>query len=141
MPILGPSAIRDIFGLGAGITTDPLSYIEPKWFRYSLWSGRLIDIRSRLLAGDKLVHDSFDPYVFVRDAYLQNRDKQIEENHGSYLEYQCTHLSPEYIEKHARRCGAYSNTQESIAADNTSSQDTVNVTVQTPTKPAATPPQ
>ena len=37
------------------------------------WVIYQVDNRSRLLDADQQVFESFDPYVFVRDTYLQNR--------------------------------------------------------------------
>jgi phospholipid-binding lipoprotein MlaA len=37
----------------------------------------LIDTRADLLPADKLVDKAFDPYIFVREAYLQKREGLI----------------------------------------------------------------
>ena len=36
-----------------------------------LWT---LDTRASLIGPDELVREAFDPYLFVRDAYLQNRE-------------------------------------------------------------------
>jgi phospholipid-binding lipoprotein MlaA len=38
----------------------------------------LIDVRASLLPSDKVVREAaFDKYVYIRDAYLQNRRSEI----------------------------------------------------------------
>ncbi|MCH7834233.1 MAG: VacJ family lipoprotein, partial [Proteobacteria bacterium] len=34
---------------------------------------RTIDVRARLLPAEKLIEDSQDPYITLRESYLQNR--------------------------------------------------------------------
>ncbi len=43
-----------------------------------LWT---IETRAALIGPDEIIQDAFDPYLFVRDAYLQNREFLI--NGGS----------------------------------------------------------
>ena len=38
---------------------------------------RAVDIRSRLLDFDRIVQMQVDPYLFFREAYLQNRQRAI----------------------------------------------------------------
>jgi len=38
-----------------------------------------------LLAGDKIVDQAFDPYVFVRDAYLQRRAYLVKEGKEEHV--------------------------------------------------------
>ena len=74
LPILGPSTVGDTVGLLAQyelFTVYP--YIYPWYLRWSMLSLYFIEIRQQLLPTDKLVDEAFDPYVFVRDAYLQHR--------------------------------------------------------------------
>ena len=46
-----------------------------------------VDLRAQFLAADALIEQSFDPYVFVRDAYLQTRAKLIADNLKPYQSY------------------------------------------------------
>jgi phospholipid-binding lipoprotein MlaA len=78
LPILGPSTIRD--GIGMWIDFKRLlvyPYIPSSETSYALLGLNIIDIRTQLLPTDPLIDKSFDPYVFVRDAYLQNRSYLI----------------------------------------------------------------
>lgn len=73
LPFLGPSTIRDTAGLYPDYHADPLSYYDNDPERYQLWALRLIDLRAGLLELDPQIQESFDPYAFIRDAYLQRR--------------------------------------------------------------------
>jgi phospholipid-binding lipoprotein MlaA len=78
VPFFGPSTIRDTAGWF--VDWNYLSvwpYIHPKEARYGLYGLRLVHKRACLLPADKLIDDALDPYVFVRDAYLQKRDADI----------------------------------------------------------------
>lgn len=78
VPFFGPSTIRD--SIGWFVDWNYLSvwpYIEPKSLRYGLYGLRLVHKRALLLPADKLIDESIDPYIFVRDAYLQKRECDI----------------------------------------------------------------
>lgn len=75
LPFIGPSTMRDAIGLPIDyLILTPWIYIEPPALRNSIGGLYLIQRRAALLLGDKLVEQAFDPYVFVRDAYLQRRE-------------------------------------------------------------------
>jgi phospholipid-binding lipoprotein MlaA len=73
LPFIGPSNPRDGIGLVADQFADPRHYIERDVIRYSIQGVRLIDRRARLLDIDQTLREAFDPYAFVRNAYLQRR--------------------------------------------------------------------
>lgn len=78
VPLFGPATIRDSIGWAVDWRYLSIwSYLEPDSVRYSLYGLRLIHKRMELLAADKLIDDSLDPYLFVRDAYLQKRAADI----------------------------------------------------------------
>jgi phospholipid-binding lipoprotein MlaA len=78
-PFLPPGTARDFFGVNVvGYATSPWTYVQPDWVSYSAVALNIIDQRAGLLPTDKLVDQAFDPYLFVRDAYLQNRAAKIE---------------------------------------------------------------
>lgn len=76
LPLLGPSTFRDTFGRLGDTYTDPLRYWEElsERQRYILTALKIVDKRADLLAVEGLLNSSSDPYVFVRNAYLQNRE-------------------------------------------------------------------
>lgn len=79
LPFFGPGTARDQFAFFVNYQLLSIwPYINPLWVRYSIYGVKLINDRAQWLAADKLVDEAFDPYVFVRDAYLQHRNMQIQ---------------------------------------------------------------
>ncbi|MBS4096232.1 MAG: VacJ family lipoprotein [Sulfuricella sp.] len=74
LPILGPSSFRDTLGRVADWQVDPLTQHPEVAERNWGVAVKLEDVRARLLDTDQVLDDAaIDPYVFVRDAYLQRR--------------------------------------------------------------------
>ena len=73
LPILGPRTVRDALATPLNIAADPLIWYDNSAVRDRLYFWRLIDVRHGLLAGDALFEQSADPYITLREAYLQNR--------------------------------------------------------------------
>ena len=73
IPLLGPSDVRDGLGRVVDIYTGPTHYVQNKPIEYSLYAVSLVDTRAGLLSLDDTLKNVFDPYAFVRDAYLQRR--------------------------------------------------------------------
>ncbi|MDR2219190.1 MAG: VacJ family lipoprotein [Methylobacillus sp.] len=84
LPFLGPSTVRDAGGLAVdSYAFDPIYYVNDVPARNSALAVKFVDRRSQYLpASDLLDEAALDPYAFMRDAYLQRRDRQIngEEN-------------------------------------------------------------
>ena len=79
-PIFGPYTVRDGIGsLTVDYYANPRSYTK-FWVNTGLWLMRGVDRRARLLPLDATVQSAYDPYAFIRNAYLQNRDFRV---HGS----------------------------------------------------------
>jgi phospholipid-binding lipoprotein MlaA len=81
LPFFGPSTIRDTFGTAADLETDYLfKYIPDVGLRNSITGLRVINARNTFYeAGDLLDGAALDKYSFIRDAYLQRREYQINE--------------------------------------------------------------
>lgn len=73
LPFLGPSDVRDTFGRAADTFSTPRAYISNTWWKYGSWSLEKVDGRSRYLEADRVLDSAYDPYAFLRNAYLQNR--------------------------------------------------------------------
>ncbi|MGR6035087.1 MAG: MlaA family lipoprotein [Candidatus Nitrosoglobus sp.] len=74
LPLLGPSNVRDGIGLGVNALTWPITYLGSIWIQTGLSGIRTIDVRADLLeATDILKEAALDPYVYVREAFLQRR--------------------------------------------------------------------
>jgi phospholipid-binding lipoprotein MlaA len=81
IPFLGPSDVRDGLGRFPSSYFAPQNYVNNTWVQYSVWAIELLDARYRLLSTDQLVDSAYDPYLFVKNAYLQRRDYLL--NKGS----------------------------------------------------------
>jgi phospholipid-binding lipoprotein MlaA len=78
LPLFGPSTVRDTAGLVADRFSEPDTYLVDTWHgRIGLTVGSLLDSRASLLGTDEMLAQSFDPYAFMRNAYLQRRDYQV----------------------------------------------------------------
>jgi phospholipid-binding lipoprotein MlaA len=77
IPLLGPFTLRDGVALPVNVYTDLLIHYDNSSVRDRLYALRFIDLRARLLTVDKLLEDSKDPYITIRESYLQNRIYQI----------------------------------------------------------------
>jgi phospholipid-binding lipoprotein MlaA len=75
LPFFGPSTLRDGLALPVDWVVDPVSEVDHVPTRNSLSGLRLVDTRSRLLKAEQII--SGDKYGFIRDAYLQRREYQI----------------------------------------------------------------
>ncbi len=75
LPFIGPSTVRDGVALPVDWVVDPVGEVDHVPTRNSLYGLRLLDTRSRLLKAEQII--SGDKYSFVRDAYLQRREYQI----------------------------------------------------------------
>lgn len=77
LPFLGPQTLRDAVLLPVDIVVDPLFQYDNTSVRDKLYVLRLINLRYKLLAADKFLEDSKDPYVTLRESYLQNREYEV----------------------------------------------------------------
>lgn len=75
IPILGPSTVRDVTGDAVDLPLTPFLNVTDGnlGWRLGTWAIYQIDRRSGFLDADAQVFESYDPYIFVRDAYFQNR--------------------------------------------------------------------
>lgn len=77
LPLLGPHTLRDAVFRPLDLAAHPLRYYENTSVRDKLQVLRIIDLRARLLSADKFLDDSKDPYITLRESYLQNREYQV----------------------------------------------------------------
>ena len=74
IPLMGPNSRRDAPGIPVGVVTNALFYVSNTAITGPLGALGLVDMRARL-SGPMKVRDeaALDPYIFVREAYLQRR--------------------------------------------------------------------
>ena len=77
IPLLGPSDVRDGVGRVGDVFSDPRTYIRNPYWSYGLWALGVVDTRSHLLDVEGALQGTYDPYAFVRNAYLQNRAYKV----------------------------------------------------------------
>ncbi|MFZ0007354.1 MAG: VacJ family lipoprotein [Steroidobacteraceae bacterium] len=77
LPFLGPSDVRDAFGKLADTYSTPRTYIDNRYWNYGSYLLEKLDERARLLDYDRTLDSAYDPYAFLRSAYLQNRDFKV----------------------------------------------------------------
>ena|ERR1700736_788455 len=73
IPILGPSDLRDAPARVVDSYTNPRQYIKNSTVKYALYVPDFADRRAALLPLDDTLMHAYDPYAFIRDAYLQRR--------------------------------------------------------------------
>ena len=74
VPFFGPRTIRSGVGDVAGIYVNPQFLLFSSSVQTKLNIFWLVHRRSTLIGIDKEIQRAFDPYAFLRDAYLQNRE-------------------------------------------------------------------
>jgi len=77
MPLFGPYTVRDFLGRSFYGYFHPLSYLAREKNSYSLIVVDLVTLRAELLPFDQQAEEAADPYVLIRDVYLQNREFKI----------------------------------------------------------------
>ncbi|HSN16900.1 MAG TPA: VacJ family lipoprotein [Gammaproteobacteria bacterium] len=77
LPFLGPSTVRDTFGRGGDVYADPVRDALPPRWRNAEYVVDALDTRVGLMGTNEALDSAYDPYVFMRDAYIQNRRYKI----------------------------------------------------------------
>jgi len=77
LPILGPSTVRDAPGRVADRFVTPTSYVNNTGVEVGAFVVKGVTARAGVLDMDTLIDSAFDPYAFVRNAWLQRREYQI----------------------------------------------------------------
>jgi phospholipid-binding lipoprotein MlaA len=77
LPFFGPSTVRDAVAKYPDTYTAPYRYINDVPVRNSLLGLNIVDTRASLLSAEKLING--DKYVFIRNAFLQNREFKVKD--------------------------------------------------------------
>lgn len=76
LPIIGPHSMLDAAGFPVDYYSDVNTHLATS-VKDKLYLFRLVDARARLLAAENLLEKSNDPYITLRESYLQNREFEI----------------------------------------------------------------
>lgn len=77
VPVFGPYTVSSAIGDLAGTQVSLLVQGPEGSAAVATWVWYLVQQRYNLIGLDEQVREAFDPYLFVRDAYLQNRRYKI----------------------------------------------------------------
>lgn len=77
LPFLGPSTLRDAVSLVGDQALHVRNHLDDSSIQDKALALEIISTRAGLLALDGQINQSADPYVFVREAYLQRRNYLI----------------------------------------------------------------
>jgi phospholipid-binding lipoprotein MlaA len=77
LPILGPSTVRDAPAKVVDHYSTPVPYLVNSNVDLGLTVVRAVDKRAGLLDTDAVIDSAYDPYAFVRNAWLQRREYQV----------------------------------------------------------------
>jgi phospholipid-binding lipoprotein MlaA len=84
LPFIGPSTLRDAAGLAADVFADPLYHVQrgnkvrDNVFTGLTIGGTLTQVDQNVDRLGELQRGSVDPYIALREAYLQYRQAEIE---------------------------------------------------------------
>ncbi|MES3006387.1 MAG: VacJ family lipoprotein [Pseudomonadota bacterium] len=82
LPLFGPSSVRDSIGLVLDTVFNPIQYHKDESLRTTLLILGQLDDRASILSMEGLI--SGDEYLFIREAYLQQREYLV--NDGAYYD-------------------------------------------------------
>jgi phospholipid-binding lipoprotein MlaA len=77
LPLFGPSSFRDAPGLATAMLLNPLTYLNPV-VTFPLQFVNAVNTRANYLEATRIRDEAaLDPYIFVREAYRQQREFKI----------------------------------------------------------------
>lgn len=86
LPFFGPSSIRDAAGFGVDALMNPIAHLESDELRGGLIGLNYVDFKSDLKSASSLIGEaSVDEYEFLKNAYFQKRESQI--NDGELTDF------------------------------------------------------
>lgn len=80
-PFIGPSSLRDTFGMAGDSFLHPVTYLMPgtEWVFATRTYEYANDRSLRIGEYEDIVKNAVDPYISVRDGYYQYRKRQVQE--------------------------------------------------------------
>lgn len=85
LPFFGPSSVRDSFGLVLDTMFNPIQYHNEDSVKTTLLLVEQLDNRASVLEMEGLI--SGDEYLFMREAYLQQREYLVNDGEVNYDDF------------------------------------------------------
>lgn len=95
LPFLGPRTVRDTLGFSAFGYFGPVAIAAREEGIYWPIGLDIIQIRASLLPQDQAYQEAYDPYAFLRDAWLQRREYLIYDGDPPVPDYDAYLEEPE----------------------------------------------
>jgi len=73
LPFMGPTSVRDAPAKIVDDYTVGSHYFSDPYARWGIWVTDKVELRAGLLDADDALERTYDPYAFVRNAWLQRR--------------------------------------------------------------------
>lgn len=82
LPLLGAGTFRSHFGQVVDIPTTPYIYVPSRydWAMVGLKGLDIVSNRNKFMDANKLIDTAYDPYIFMRDVYLQTQNERVRIN-------------------------------------------------------------
>ncbi|MCR5085726.1 MAG: VacJ family lipoprotein [Succinivibrionaceae bacterium] len=96
IPLLGPSSERDLHG--SLIDTWDKRLLYPTWFNVGTLVLSGIHNRAELIPQEEMIDGAIDPYVQMRDAYLQYTEGKIDPNASTRVDQE-EGISAEFLDE------------------------------------------
>ena len=77
IPVLGPRTLSGPLAIPLNFLVDPLFHVDDESTKWIIYGIRTIDLREALFAAEALTKDSYDRYLTIREAFLQNHQYRI----------------------------------------------------------------
>jgi phospholipid-binding lipoprotein MlaA len=77
LPLLGPSSLRDAPSKLVDEYSNGRHYINDQYLQWGLWTASKLELRAGLLSADAVLDRTYDPYAFVRNAWIQHREFEV----------------------------------------------------------------
>ncbi len=80
VPLLGPRTLRDTVAILGDQPLSPIGQIQDNGTANGLQLLEIVDGRTRMLPMDEIRRSALDDYLFVRDAWSQRRNHQVQQD-------------------------------------------------------------
>ena len=87
VPVFGPLTVRDTLGRSTYGLYHPVSYVAREEHIYWPMVVDIVQTRAKYFDQDAVILEAYDPYVMVRDTWLQNREYKIYDGNPPLLDY------------------------------------------------------